>query len=88
MNWTCLGNISWRVELNCCGSGVELIAVQIKELHEYFTEMMFGDHASALNLGHVLEKTYDETGDRESTDTSIDRFIETSHCKEMLDHCD
>ena len=64
---------------------VKLIAVQIKEFHKNLTKVMLRDHASALNLWHVLEKTYDKTGDRESTDASIDWLVETSHCKEMLD---
>jgi hypothetical protein len=85
---THLRNVSWGVQLNRRVFIIELIAVQIQEFHEDLTKVMLGDHASALDLWHILEKTYDKTGYRKSTDTSVDRLVETSHGKEMLDQCD
>lgn len=45
-------------------------------------------HATTLHLGHHLQHTHDETDNREATDATIDRFVETPHEEEVLDERD
>lgn len=52
---TYLGQISRRIELNSSRGCVKLISVEVKELHENFTQMVLRNHSSALNLRHILE---------------------------------
>lgn len=77
--------ISRWIKLDCCFADIELIAVQVEELHEDLTQVMFGYHSSRLHLRHVLQKTYNETDDRETTNAAVDGLIETPHGQKVLD---
>lgn len=74
--------------MNRSRSRVELVSVEVEELHENLTQVVLGNHGPTLNLRHILQQTYDETSDRETANTSIDGFVQTSHGQQVLDQRD
>lgn len=51
---TYLGNICRWLQLDRRRCRVELISIQIQELHEYFAKMMLRLHCTTLYLWHML----------------------------------
>lgn len=85
---TYLRNVSWGFERDSSRCGIKLLAIQLEELHENFTEVMLRDHVSALDLWHVLEQTYNKTSYREAANTTVDWLVKTSHTEQMFDQSD
>ncbi|KAI6753597.1 hypothetical protein HG531_005766 [Fusarium graminearum] len=86
---TDLANVSDRsCERNGVALVMKVVAVKLKELEEHFAEMVFGHQTSTLNLWHKLQHTDDQANNREATDSTIHRFIETAHEKKVFDHGD
>lgn len=85
---TYLGKIFGRVQANCRGPVVELVTIEVKEMHQEVPNVMVWVHGSALYLGHQLKHAGDQAGDSEPSDTAIDRLVQAPHAEEMFDQCD
>lgn len=64
----------------------EFAPVEVEELKKHLAEMMLGDEVSTLYLWHQLQHADNQANHCETTNSSIYRFIQTTHKQEMFDH--
>lgn len=86
---TYLANVtnSWGLEADGIILVIEVATIEVEEFEKNLAKMMFRNKASALDLWHELKHTDNQANDSKATDTSVDRFIETSHEEKVLNNC-
>ena len=77
-----------RVHENSGTSNVNLIAIEVQELHEDVAVMLLWIHGSRLDLGHGLQDVCNQANGGESPDTATENFIDPTHDQELLDESD
>lgn len=64
----------------------EFAAVEVEELEKHLAEMMLGNEVSTLYLWHKLQHAHNQANHGETANSSIHRFIQTTHEQEVFDH--
>lgn len=77
---TYLSNVpNWSGQGDGVGVVAEFAPVKVEELEKHLAEMMFGNKVSTLYLWHKLQHADNQANHCETTNSSIYRFIQTTH---------
>ena len=85
---TYLWDVGWWVETDGSRLVLELVTVQIEEVHQKIAVVVLAILAPALDARHVLQHADDQADNGEATDAAVDGLVEAAHGEEVLDEGD
>jgi hypothetical protein len=77
--------VVWSFHQNPGASDVNLIAIEVEELHENLAVMLFWVHVPGLNLRHGLQNMHHQADGGESANTTTKDLVDPTHYQELLD---
>jgi hypothetical protein len=76
------------VHQNPRASDVNLIAIEVEELHENLAVVLFWVHVPGLNLGHGLQNMHYQADGGESANTTTKDLVDPTHDQKLLHQSD
>lgn len=77
-----------RMHENPSAPNVNLIAIEVQELHQDIAIMLHGIHGPRLDLGHGLQNVRDQTNRGEATNAATEDLVDSTHDQQLFDHSD